>query len=251
MILAKLIMRYPSKLAIARFIAVILFIGRSEAGKIDSLELLVGDWNTTIRCSSLRFASELFPPRVLQSDERVPQSRIGWERPRTFHCNLSLYPNGTFGLYANQNVVDTAANADDDNSQPLPVRGRWILQPNPYCVTDRFYDQVILHSYPRIKKKVVDGQEEEILQSLRLDIQCRLTGHFSHGRLLPVWGRLPFFARAKLSHGVVVLNQEFSGQLTSKARPRIAATFAATRNIPSNRRGLENSFDDDKIIFGY
>ena len=239
-----------SKLVITWLVAAILLICRSEAGKIDSLELLVGDWNTTIRCGSLRFASELFPPRVSLTDEAVPHARIGWERPRKFHCNLSLYPNGTFGLYPHE-TIDEIASAGADDGQSLLVRGRWILHPNPYCVTDRFYDQVVLHSYPRIKKKVVDGREEEILQSLRLDIQCRLTGHFSHGRLLPVWGRLPrVFARAKLSHGVVVLNQEFSNQETSRARPRIAATFAATRNIPA-RRELESRLDDDESIFGY
>ena len=244
------IMTFRTKLGINLLVAVLLLTRWAEAGKIDSVDLLVGDWNTTLRCGDSWFASTLFPPRESQSVERIPQSRKGWERNRNFQCSLSLYPNGTFGLHPQ--VARTAGADSATGGQILPVHGKWTLHPNPYCVTDRFYDQVVLHSFPRVQKKVVDGQAEEILQSLSLDIQCRLTGHFSHGRLVRrFWGRDPrCFARGKLSHGVVVLNQALATDQKIGARPRIAATFAASRNIPS-RSNLGSYSDNDESLYGY
>jgi len=250
-------MRYPTASCAALLAIVIVWpllsAREAESGKIDSQDLLVGNWNTTIRCSKSWFASELFPPCA--SRDAVPLARKRWERAREFQCSLSLYPNGTFGL---QPIDDE----EGSTARRLPVHGRWSLDPNPYCVTDRFYDQVVLQAYPRIQKKVVDGREE-IMQKLSVDVQCRLTGHFSHGRRLRAfWGRGdgaagdPPFARGKLSHGVIVLNREQNApdQQTSGAHHRkIAATFAAQRDIPSRRDLAENTFnyDEDIADFGY
>lgn len=236
--------RTTSCAAMLAVVVIWLLLAAPEAksGKIDSQALLVGNWNTTIRCTNSWFTSELFPPCTTR--DASPRTRKRWERPRDFQCSLSLYPNGTFGLQPQDH--EWAAHH-------LPVHGLWSLDPNPYCVTDRFYDEVVLQSYPRIQKRVMDGQEE-ILQTVSLDLQCRLTGHFSHGRRLRAFcgsDSDPPFARGKLSHGVFLLSREQSPaeQQASSARRKIAATFAARRDIPS-RRDLDKS-EEDSAEFGY
>jgi len=214
-----------------------------RAGKIDAYDLLIGDWNATIRCSRSVFTSELFPPRVAASDS-ILQARKGWDLPRNFECRLSLYPNGTFGLEPRSSgkLVETGAT----DVTPLSVHGRWTLDPNPYCVTDRFYDQVCLRSYPRVKKKRMDGREEQeqVVKENVFRIQCRLSGHFSRGKL-PLFRSTskPFYARGKLSHGVFIIsddNQQESHRGRTRARPKVAASFAARRQIRS-RSDLESN----------
>lgn len=237
---------YYTSLLAAMIVWLLLAICETESGKIDSHDLLVGNWNMTIRCSKAWFESELFPPCA--SRDAVPPVRKLWWGQRDFQCNLSLFPNGTFGLQP-QDDESTTQNC-------LPLHGRWALDPNPYCVTDRFYDQVVLQSYPRMQKKVVNGQEA-ILQTLSLDLWCRLTGHFSHGRQLRAFlgrGGKPPYASGKLSHGVFILSREQSAadQPVGIARRRIAASFKARRHIPSKLDLAESAFDDEGgTLFGY
>lgn len=228
----------------------------TSARKIDSQDLLIGDWNTTLRCSRAWYKAELFPPRVIVSDDGAPSAKLKeqsrrWEWPRKFQCKLSLYPNGTFGL--EPSAPDATVSDDTKPQQLLPVRGRWTLDPNPYCVTDRFYDQVVLDLYPRAQKKVVGGREE-VLQTVSMQIQCRLSGHFSAGKLRCLRDCSPFYARGKLSHGVLVLDRhtrDEDDRRRGKRRPRIAASFTAKRQIPS-KQALESYSDvEERDEFGY
>jgi len=226
----------------------------TSARKIDSQDLLIGDWNTTLRCTRSWFEAELFPPRILVSSgspsAKLKEQIRRWEWPRKFQCKLSLYPNGTFGL---EPSIEATVSDDTKPQQLLPVHGRWTLDPNPYCVTDRFYDQVVLDLYPRAQKKVVGGREE-VLQTVSMQIQCRLSGHFSAGKLRCLRDRSPFYARGKLSHGVLVLDrhtQDEGDRRRGKRRPRIAASFTAKRHIPS-KQALESYSDvEGRDEFGY
>lgn len=208
---------------------------RCNAGKIDSHDLLIGDWDTTLRCSNSRFG-EVFPPRVSAVLSKEEQRR--WGTPRNFHCRLSLHPNGTFGLEPSGTAT----------SQLLSVHGRWTLETNPYCVTDRFYDDLILDSYPRVQKKR-EGDEETVVRKLRLNFKCRLSGHFTGDRLR--FQDRDHFARGKMSHGVLILQRDDD---ESKKpwwyRPRIAGSFSARRLIPS-RSALASQLGDDMEVFGY
>lgn len=194
-----------------------------SAGKIDSRDLLIGDWNTTLRCSKSWFA-EVFPPRV-SADSLVRRRRLSG-KSQNFPCVLSLYSNGTFGLEPNALLVSGAS-----PSPLLSVHGRWTLNLNPYCVTDRYYDDLVLESYSRVQKKVVE-EHESVLRKVRLKLQCRLYGHFSGGRLH--FRDRGHFARGKLSRGVLAIERDGESMKPFwRSRPRIAATFSAKRLIAS------------------
>jgi hypothetical protein len=101
--------------------------------------------------------------------------------------------------------------------------------PNPYCVTDRYYDNLRLASYPRVqtrrvvvvqrgegggrrkagrgrpatKKELVIGAET--LQRVRLELHGRLLGHYTAGglcRRIVGEGR---YRRGRIANGVVLL----------------------------------------------
>jgi hypothetical protein len=134
-------------------------------------------------------------------------------------------------------------------SDRLPINGQWRIQPNPYCATDRFFDQMIFDSYPRVQKQTsFDEKRSQILQKRRLRIQCRLYGHYTSGRI-------PFarsYARGKLSHGVLISSGDSNKSKGLLQRfPRVPASFKAERSIPS-KDALTSLLDHyDKKIFGY
>jgi hypothetical protein len=129
------------------------------------------------------------------------------------------------------------------------VHGRWTLETNPYCVTDRFYDQLVLEAYPRLQTKLVED-EEMIMQKVNIILQCRLSGHFTAGRLH--FKDRQNYAKGKISHGVLFLERD--GNETKKHwwhQPRIAASFSARRLITSKTALTSQIGIDDETEFGY
>lgn len=206
-----------------------------RAGKIDSNDLLIGDWDTVIRCTKSRFV-DLFPERQSVGTEEQPLMK--WNRrPRDFRCQFSLYTNGTFGL---RPVCDGGDPATP--SSVLLVNGRWSLLSNPYCVTDRFYDDLTLESYPRIKK-TWQGTNATVVQRSVIKLKCRLSGHFTGDRLR--FREQDQFARGRLSHGsIVVLHDDRKRNQIWWRQPRIAASFSAKRFIASKDALLSYLNDD-------
>jgi hypothetical protein len=98
-------------------------------------------------------------------------------------CSLSLASDGSFVLIPKARTME-GGRSRVVVSKTLPVRGRWSVLANPYCITDRFYDMVSLVSYPR--EKVVatvggvinqgDNHNNNVLQSVELNLYCRLWG---------------------------------------------------------------------------
>jgi hypothetical protein len=221
----------------AQVAVVVIGLGLCNAGKIDSTDLLIGSWDAVVRCSDSQFG-ELFPQRC---DQATP-SRISPRRStraRRFACELSLFPNGTFGLRPKVSV--------DDNGT-VAIRGHWQLDVNPYCVTDRFYDDITLVSYPRVQKKRKSNNPPTIMQKLRLQLKCRLSGHFTGNRLRLRDRR--HFARGKLSHGFLVVQRDECERTKQPwwHRPQIVATFSAKRLIPAKASLDSQSFHDDDIL---
>jgi hypothetical protein len=225
------------RLAAIHVVAVAIGLGLCNAGKIDSTDLLIGTWDAFIRCSDAKFG-ELFPQRC----DRATPPRISSRRStraKSFACEFSLFPNGTFGLRPKMSV--------DDNST-VTVRGHWKVDVNPYCVTDRFYDDITLVSYPRVQKKWESNSPPTIVQKLRLQLKCRLSGHFTGNRLR--FRDRHHFARGKLSHGLLVVQRDECNPVKHPwwRRPKIVATFSAKRLIPTMESLDSQSFHDDDIL---
>lgn len=217
---------------------------------LESEELLIGEWKTAIRCSPSYFSSELFPPRKgwLQSKNGHNEGLFRfWTPARNFPCRLSVYPNGTFHMEpaVDSNLLD-----------PLSINGKWKIMSNPYCATDRFYDQIIFNSYPRLQKeKTIGGSLSKspprVLQNVTLTFQSRLYGHHSAGRIR--FGK--FFARGKMTHGILVVQRDRldvkSNKFCKGRHPRVAASFSAKRLIRS-KVALDAELDEyDEVQFGY
>jgi hypothetical protein len=225
--------------------------------KIDSYDLLVGEWDTTVR----------FPQKVLQQFkwEEVFASTSSVKPLRrataSGSCNfrLSVYQNGTFGM--------VPLNSLNNSPAELCIRGKWMLQTNPYCVTDRFYDNLYLESYPRVQKMMyefddgfVNGSDVLTTQKLRLKLKCRLCGHFT-GRRLRFRDR-HYYARGMLTHGIILWENLKSESMDSSPsrlwkivrmfrRPKIEASFSARRYLPYPSDFVSVTNECDEVEFGY
>ena len=190
---------------------------------LDSTELMVGDWNLSIQCPTRLFQQQLFPLRNTTLSTSLPRNR------QQHACRLSVFSNGTFALSPTTLLMD----------QRLVVRGRWHVHPNPYCVTDRFYDDLILTSFPRTQKLCQKNGMAQPQQKGTWQLQCRLTGHFSPGQ----WGRRrPWYGQGRLSRGVLV----WQSTLPQRSA-RWCGSFAGQRWIPPLSI-LHARDDDDPVV---
>ena len=138
---------------------------------LTALEQTRGEWDLKIRATRryLRdepIAQALFPTTSLTKTK--------------FKGRLSLFPNGNFTFLV-----------DGDNG--MPIHGRWELGRNPYCPTDRFYDDLLLESYPRVQKR---SNDDQVVQRVNFQMKCRIYGRY--------WGCER--SRARISHGVLLTN---------------------------------------------
>lgn len=225
--------------------------------QLHSRELLLGQWNATLRTSAHHVAhSPLLSPFVSarkntpSSDkrQRIPFV-LFWKpqfhRTRTIPCLLTFFPNRTFALLGKND------NGDVDATAPS-IHGSWRLLTNPYCVTDRFYDQVVLRC------SAPSSTQNGSTPAATYHGHCRLTGHFS-----PMSRRRPTgnFASARLSHCILVQQQQQQqhertddGRYGGKPSKRssIEAQLSASRSIPSPSLVDEECYDaTDMELFGY
>jgi hypothetical protein len=163
-----------------------VFTSAAAARHLDSRELSVGVWNVTMKCKRSSFTSDVFPPREAREQQQQQRQRQwlpswggGVETSQSFDCQLNLFSNGTFALQPRDEKYWTRlllAGSDGGSSgsqshttqhPPLPtptpphtrpylaIHGRWKVHSNPYCVTDRSYDEVSLVSKPRVQTRSV------------------------------------------------------------------------------------------------
>jgi hypothetical protein len=268
----------------------------TSARNLDSKELSIGVWNVTMKCRRSSFTSDVFPPRVAREPQQidVDQTRNtrrrrqwlpswGGDSSQSFDCQLNLFSDGTFAMKPRDEkswtrLAGTSTNilgsinqggsepvTTESNQTPpyLVVHGRWKVHSNPYCVTDRSYDEVSLTSVPRVQTRItptnveqsageMDHATQQIQQRrLRLLMQCRLSGHCTNGGL----ARLlvgDSYARGRISRGVILSQDELAQQdSNSKSKPwwqshnKVVASFSARRQIPPGFSLEEDDLLDD------
>ena len=198
----------------------------TSAQVLGSHQLAAGEWKVQLRG---RFDPTTVFPRTESNlpSEIVP--RRGLFGTNVLDCICSLSDDGTFLLRPEQS----------NQNNHLAVRGRWKVMSNPYCITDRFYDQLTMNSYPRqhIMKKN-DG--ETIIDSITaVKIHARLWGRYSRNK--------PGRCRGKLSHGSLMVSCEKANQTRPWWLPKQSIEFSAVRIMP---RSSEEDWEDKKY-FGY
>lgn len=185
-------------------------------------------------------------------------------------CILSLASDGTFVLtpkcvetkYTDGNplsekieeyrtashdlVVKTEDRKEVTSSGLLDLRGSWNVVANPYCVTDRYYDNVSLRSYPRQKIAKLKGKKssapakEKVLLSNELSLNCRMWGRYSRQN-----GKRGT-QRYRMTHGTLVCRDHCIPWWKKFFRP-VVGSFSAIRSssIPKHEGWI------DKEQFGY
>ena len=279
-------------------------------GVMEAHDLLVGDWSLKLHGILGFDLSKLFPlssglstdgsfhgrqhTRLSQTQEELPQKskrkkrRQGlfassWlnRRTRPLDCQLTIHPNGTFTILPGE-----------DQEYPLksfmPLRGRWKVLPNPYCVTDRSYDQVVLESYPRLEMKVSASKAGELarcgndrpgletagmrqkltvgsdhnkgkkenIDVVKLSLNCRMWGRYNrpNGGLFGKWRRN--YAQGRMTHGTLVWDEKEEGPTfntryskSQRQRRSIVASFSALR--PLKLQSNQDYYNESEEIFGY
>jgi hypothetical protein len=173
---------------------------------LNAVQLAVGTWDVTIRSVGLfgDIESRIFPHSTMQSAKDLGRRKNQKNNRGNMRCYLSIAEDGTFVLKRRDDPSDSFRASF--RHPTLPMRGRWKVMPNPHCVTDRFYDEISLESYPRqqIGRKC-------ILQTVKMTFHGYLWGKNGMGKggkksfiALPVdnseYDRRPY---GRLTHGTL------------------------------------------------
>lgn len=249
-----------------------------------SFQLATGEWGVSIRGGYRMDPSLIFlsvddfhapstsTPNSKNKVKSIPVvKRRRWGR-FSLDCTLSLASDGTFVLTPKQvttvvedgnstslekKTIHTPATrrkmftrskkqTETLESSLLDLRGSWNVLANPYCVTDRFYDQVSLTAYPRQKVTAIRGEEtddaaeERVLQTVQLTMNCRVWGRHTYR------GTKPY----RMSHGTLVCRDIGTDQNApwwkGLYRP-VVASFSAERS--SDKPNHEGWVDKER--YGY
>ena len=249
----------------------------SAVGILNSHQLVAGDWDLKFRGLARGMdVSQFFPPTGPHRTDRPPSK----SRRRFLECILAIKPDGTFEILPKEGSCDQSPSLQKDgnsfstnstatNENIMPLRGTWSLYSNPYCITDRFYDTLVLKTYPRSLKRIAlvgDGEGEEYsgtsdkdrkeeknfgetIETVHFELHCRL------------WCSTRS-SRGKLTHGSLVrIQEEPDDDVVSSTssnnnrrswgilkRP-ILASFSANRQKVQHR--LSQYPGEDFAYFGY
>ena len=112
---------------------------------------------------------------------------------------------------------------DDDaafQTKLIQTNGRWKVRQNPYCVTDRHYDEILFSVSPSSSQDL--NKNEKSLYS-RMDFRCKLWGRFGSHHAKGM------FKPGRMTHGRITGTLRSTKQQKQKtsARRDIIATFRA------------------------
>lgn len=137
-------------------------------------------------------------------------------------CILNLETSGKFSL----SLVEELNDENDLISKNKSCEGEWFLTPNPYCVTDRHYDELLLVSEPRIRRS-------STVEKARVELRCQVWGRYGAGAVRRKLGMKHGRVRGRMTHGSIVIFKQQSPDVheigTGKERKK--ASTATTRVV--------------------
>lgn len=159
-------------------------------------------------------------------------------------CILNLEKSGKFSLslveelndendLINKNIPNKIEDTSStlSSSQPTAMnyqalRGEWFLTPNPYCVTDRHYDELLLVSEPRIRRS-------STVEKARVELRCQVWGRYGAGAVRRKLGIKHGRVRGRMTHGSIVIVKEQSLDVyeTERGKERKKTSTATTREV--------------------
>jgi len=252
------------------FLQLLLRPVESSNGVPDAHDLAVGDWDVKLKCGKEFYQTLLFPSitEIVPSREkhssydRSKKMLSNFHLPplpflqvRTFPCQLTLHPDHTFSLSPTTKSEPTETS---DRSRLL-LRGTWKVEPNPYCITDRFYDELHLETYPRklMQRKRQTSQQpatamDRECRRLSMQLHCRMCGRYaSAGPWRTIRGKTEKIAR--LTRGMLIWSSSQS-ELESKHNfvklLPLGASFQGKRMVYQNESSVYEE-QEDQQLFGY
>jgi hypothetical protein len=185
---------------------------------------------------------------------------------RSINCLLNLQRNGKFTIHLDDNRLDTVDRnpaCTNCNNNYQPMHGEWFLTPNPYCVTDRHYDEITLVSEPRIRRVYLPTST--VVEKATVELRCKLWGRYSAGAVRKKIGLKHGRMMARMTHGTILIVKETfndvgGGSLgdATKLLPQrdIVGTFCGraivfNRDVRSDSGELstEENYFDESILF--
>ena len=124
-----------------------------------------------------------------------------------------------------------SSNMVPSRNKHQPLQGEWYLTPNPYCVTDRQYDTLLLVSEPRMRRIRSQSSSKRILPTLSrllspssssndessksmvieratVELRCKLYGRYSMGSIRNLIGRKHGRSCGRMVCGSIVFVKE-------------------------------------------
>jgi len=171
------------------------------------------------------------------------------KRIRSINCILNLQRNGKFTIHLDDQHDNTDTKKCSNNYQPL--HGEWFLTPNPYCVTDRHYDEITLISEPRIRRVYLPTTT--VVEKATVELRCKLWGRYSAGAVRRKLGWKHGRSRSRMTHGNVLtvketFNDNGGGSLgdATKLLPQrdIVGTFCGRAMVDLDHYGRKSEYVD-------
>lgn len=208
--------------------------GRSNEGGGGDLQLLFPD-----------MPRERHDDDDIQYQSRSEHNRATTKSVRSVSCILNLEKNGKFSLSLveesdeegngyGKSAPDKKDRDPSHNTPPSPqchptsinhqpLRGEWYLTPNPYCVTDRHYDELLLVSEPRMRRR------SNTIEKARVELRCQVWGRYGAGAVRKKIGLNHGRIRGRMNHGtIVIVKEDVEDRIGSERKGR---KFPTTREV--------------------
>ncbi|KAL9188661.1 hypothetical protein ACHAXT_007039 [Thalassiosira profunda] len=159
---------------------------------------------------------------------------------RSVSCILHLEKNGRFALSIDEDMMQSTHSTSPIHQS---LTGEWFLTPNPYCVTDRHYDTLLLVSELRMRRRAAT------IEKATVELRCKIWGRYGAG---PVRKKLGFGhgrACGRMTHGTILIVKEQieDGSSERKLPTReVVGTFRG-RTIVDNKTMSSNT-DADELL---
>lgn len=178
-------------------------------------------------------------------------------------CNTAKKEHDPILQYDSSVTSTTPSSGSNINHQPL--KGEWFLTPNPYCVTDRQYDTLLLVSEPRMRRIV--RKSSVITEKATVELRCKIWGRYGLGAVRKKIGIAHGRVAGRMTHGTVIIVKErrlmddFDDDGKNRVVPtrEVIGTFSGRtisqfldrqKPLPGTHIGLGDEEEDDELDFG-
>ena len=193
------------------------------------IDHVTGSWKINLKRKDRKLLDLMvFPPQTcsIPTPETISTSPLSKSRRKSLNCELILDANGTFTLNPPTDEAEDSIQTKNgviSKLNRLPLTGHWILNPNPYCVTDRQYDELTLISSPktRFSASGQDSGNSYMKEKVSLEMHCKVWGRFGSNTIRALM-KLPRAREAgRLTHGTLSIKKDLMKYEKAHLKPVI------------------------------